>query len=247
MMYKNLFFSLAIILQITSLGFCDECLTGYVEYEWSGIISDEEYIPPQSGIEYGDTLNIKMHIPDDHLPYEIDSFGSDYGLCWVEIQIGSISLFPMQYPYNSGHVTLRNDFEYQGIVYDELRFSFVLSQQQEFWGQYLSVDGGVYLPEFILDNEEDVVFQYPDSTSGFEIEGLALVSSAGPLADGTLHSLTVTHYPESEDVNADTIVDVVDLLQVVSAMGDCIGCEEDIDGDGTVDVSDLLLVINAWQ
>jgi len=50
----------------------------------------------------------------------------------------------------------------------------------------------------------------------------------------------------SPDVNDDGVVNVDDLLAVVTAWGPCAGCPEDVDGSGTVDVDDLLEVINAW-
>ena len=50
------------------------------------------------------------------------------------------------------------------------------------------------------------------------------------------------------DANGDGIVDVNDILAVISAWGQsCNGCLEDLDGSGYVDVSDLLLVIANWQ
>lgn len=53
------------------------------------------------------------------------------------------------------------------------------------------------------------------------------------------------------DVNGDSIVDVVDLLGVLSAWGSCPAppesCPADVDHDGDVDVNDLLLVIGNWS
>ena len=52
--------------------------------------------------------------------------------------------------------------------------------------------------------------------------------------------------PCPEDLNGSGSVDLVDLLQVLSAWGTCPGCVEDIDNSGTVDLSDLLLLLTAW-
>ncbi len=50
------------------------------------------------------------------------------------------------------------------------------------------------------------------------------------------------------DINGDGKVDVLDLLQLLGAWGDCTGdCPEDINGDGTVDVLDLLELLAAWD
>ena len=49
------------------------------------------------------------------------------------------------------------------------------------------------------------------------------------------------------DVTGDGVVDVQDLLAVLTAWGPCPGCAEDIDGDGSVGVSDLLVVLAEWD
>lgn len=49
------------------------------------------------------------------------------------------------------------------------------------------------------------------------------------------------------DVNADLVVDILDLLEVIGQWGACDGgCTADIDGNGKVDILDLLEVIGAW-
>tara|TARA_Y100000589_G_scaffold294223_1_gene299718 strand:- start:2201 stop:3154 length:954 start_codon:yes stop_codon:yes gene_type:complete len=47
------------------------------------------------------------------------------------------------------------------------------------------------------------------------------------------------------DVNADSVVDVNDVLQVIEAWGGCV-CVEDIDGDTVVGVNDLLLILSEY-
>ena len=51
------------------------------------------------------------------------------------------------------------------------------------------------------------------------------------------------------DLNSDGVVDVSDLLTLLSAWGECPGravCIADLNGDATVDVSDLLILLAAW-
>ena len=49
------------------------------------------------------------------------------------------------------------------------------------------------------------------------------------------------------DINGDGVVDVLDLLLVISDWGACSGsCASDIDGNGAVDVLDLLEIIANW-
>ena len=47
------------------------------------------------------------------------------------------------------------------------------------------------------------------------------------------------------DVNGDDVVDVTDILAIISAWGDT-GGAADVNGDNIVDVSDLLTLISAW-
>jgi len=42
------------------------------------------------------------------------------------------------------------------------------------------------------------------------------------------------------------MVDVSDVLSVISNWGSCEGCPEDINQDAAVDVSDLLIVVGNW-
>jgi len=49
------------------------------------------------------------------------------------------------------------------------------------------------------------------------------------------------------DINGDGIVNVSDLLEVISAWGTCNGCPADINSDGMVNVTDVLAVIGNWS
>ena len=50
----------------------------------------------------------------------------------------------------------------------------------------------------------------------------------------------------TSDINGDGVVDVLDLLEVVSHWGD-MGGPADVNGDGIVDVLDMLAVISNWS
>jgi len=70
--------------------------------------------------------------------------------------------------------------------------------------------------------------------------------------NGTLH-IQVVEYPfetldeaVAGDVNGDGMVDVTDLLEIISFWGACSGCAADVDHSGVVDVSDLLSIIDNW-
>jgi hypothetical protein len=48
------------------------------------------------------------------------------------------------------------------------------------------------------------------------------------------------------DLDGSSIVDINDLLELLSQWGPCPGCAADFDGSGTVDISDLLDLLAAW-
>lgn len=48
------------------------------------------------------------------------------------------------------------------------------------------------------------------------------------------------------DLDGNGSVDVVDLLGLIAAWGDCPGCPGDLDGDNQIGVNDLLILLAAW-
>ncbi|MCI0676255.1 MAG: dockerin type I domain-containing protein [Phycisphaerales bacterium] len=56
--------------------------------------------------------------------------------------------------------------------------------------------------------------------------------------------------PTLGDTNQDGVINIIDLLNVISAWGTCpkapAPCPADINTDGLVDVDDVLLVIAFW-
>lgn len=52
--------------------------------------------------------------------------------------------------------------------------------------------------------------------------------------------------PQPADLTGDGIVNVTDLLMLLSGWGICAGCPADITGDGLVNVTDLLTLLSAW-
>jgi hypothetical protein len=49
------------------------------------------------------------------------------------------------------------------------------------------------------------------------------------------------------DLNRDGVVNVIDLLEVLSAWGACARCPADLDGSGSIDGTDLLIVLANWK
>lgn len=66
------------------------------------------------------------------------------------------------------------------------------------------------------------------------------------LYEPTRVRLAVVDQIPAGDVNFDFLVNVTDLLALLSAWGPCPGCNEDITGDGAVNVTDLLVLLASW-
>ncbi|MDP6601803.1 MAG: hypothetical protein QGH76_05850, partial [Phycisphaerales bacterium] len=107
------------------------------------------------------------------------------------------------------------------------------------------VSGGWYYKEFDLSE-----------VSGFEpSDAFRVRFVASDLGDGSVIEAGVDGVELSraycddagcdEDVNGDGMIDVSDLLAIVSAWGGT-GGPEDVNGDGMIDVSDLLAIMSAW-
>jgi hypothetical protein len=87
-------------------------------------------------------------------------------------------------------------------------------------------------------------------TSGACLDVTEALCIAG---NGTFHGEgsdcgSVNCSPEPDcpaDINSDGVVDVSDVLTLISAWGSS-DADADVDDDGTVDVADLLIVIDAW-
>jgi len=92
-----------------------------------------------------------------------------------------------------------------------------------------------YAPASELVALETIVFQATDGGTA---------PTAGPSNPGRVFVDVVA--PITGDVNFDGIVNVVDLLAVLSNWGPCMGCNEDTNGDGLVNVTDLLAVLANW-
>ncbi|MDP7006075.1 MAG: M14 family zinc carboxypeptidase [Phycisphaerales bacterium] len=98
----------------------------------------------------------------------------------------------------------------------------------------------VYDISDIADNQQSVQVRWTMGTtdswwrySGWNVDDVQFLSST---QDGVLG-----------DVNCDGLVNVTDILAIVSQWGQCQGvCYEDIVPDGSIDVTDLLQVIGNW-
>jgi hypothetical protein len=75
----------------------------------------------------------------------------------------------------------------------------------------------------------DTAWQY----SGWNIDDVEILTTSSGVIPG--------------DVNCDGIVNIADILSIISTWGTCdTVCNEDIVPDGLINVSDLLQVIGNW-
>jgi hypothetical protein len=65
------------------------------------------------------------------------------------------------------------------------------------------------------------------------VDGFEVLAVGGPSVTG--------------DVTGDGVVDVEDLVVLVTTWGACSGCPADLNGDGTVDVQDLVVLSTNWS
>ena len=93
----------------------------------------------------------------------------------------------------------------------------------------------------------------------FDLDGWIDIVAAGALTDTVNIHRNVTGtetcipIPCPSDIDGNEKVDVLDLLEVIGAWGECpphgppgSSCHEDLQNDGWVDVLDLLMVLDAW-
>ncbi len=118
-------------------------------------------------------------------------------------------------------------------------YSNIASDDAPAYGDFIFVkSAGV--PIFLGDSARSRPFIY--DWNGDDLADL-LVGAA----DGRIH---LFHGVQSvfADVTGDGIIDVMDLIAVLAAWGECPGvCPEDINGDGFVDIADLLLLLSHWS
>ncbi|UCD75023.1 MAG: hypothetical protein JSV91_14705 [Phycisphaerales bacterium] len=156
-------------------------------------------------------------------------------------------LWTYDYVYGAG--------DYQDIVYD----------------MALTADGGYVaaasLGDQVNTNPEVHVFEHDGPTPVFTLDtpgsmfdvdiaeapdGTVYLSACGKTVHaneqgrgGDIYSiLLVSGCPA--DVNADSVVDIDDLFQVLGMWGPCEDCPEDINNDGVVDIDDIFAVLADW-
>jgi hypothetical protein len=103
------------------------------------------------------------------------------------------------------------------------------------------------------EGDNPVIFSVGDVTGDnvpdlVTVGGSSALQGAGPLQALSLREQTDASLPCPGDVDSNGVVDIEDLLSVISQFGgDCTsGCTADGNGDGQVNIDDLLIVIGAF-
>lgn len=105
--------------------------------------------------------------------------------------------------------------------------------------------GGWFANEFRVGD-------FVDLSDSVQVRFVASDEGEGSLVEAAIDAFNVqeidceTADPCPADLTGDGSVDVLDLLDVLSAWGACEDCPGDLTGDGQVDVLDLLEVLGAW-
>lgn len=151
----------------------------------------------------------------------------------------------------------------QGLLFHDDGFLYVSNAAAN---NVLRFDGttGVFVDEFVtsgsggLSNPHSLRFgpdghlyvasRNTDSVKKYDgATGVSLGDFVAPGTDGLDQPAGLLFVPPGPgDVNGDGVVNVIDLLAVLSAWGPCLACPEDLDGNGAVDVGDLLTVLAHW-
>jgi hypothetical protein len=140
------------------------------------------------------------------------------------------------------------DFALAGDLVGPVAFAFAYDMGTH--TATLTPDEPLLIDDYTLTVGDTIV----DLAGGLRLDGevadpadpAALPSGDGLPGGSGLVRFTVTPSARPADVNGDGVVDVLDLLAVLTSWGPCPGCPEDVNRDGTVDVLDLLLVLTDW-
>jgi hypothetical protein len=97
---------------------------------------------------------------------------------------------------------------------------------------------------FVTYRMENLFFGEADYDLGWPWGWVTVQIESGSI-EGNLSIQSVLN-PCYADINGDSMVDVVDLLEVIGNWGYCLNCPADINRDDLIDVTDLLDLVGSW-
>ncbi len=84
------------------------------------------------------------------------------------------------------------------------------------------------------------------SSFGEDAEGEVYIVDRGSGADGQVFKIVPETPAPVADFNCDGVVNIEDLIELLSRWGKCAGCPQDLDGDGSVSITDLIQLLAQW-
>lgn len=129
----------------------------------------------------------------------------------------------------------------------ELRFEIDVNDAdvQRWLGRALNEGRLTFSIASIFPSQQQHLGGYPRFYARENLAVLLNLVSAARL-ELTVNVLDEAQSPRAGDVDGNGMVNVADLLGVITSWGDCPCCAADIDGNDRVDVADLLTVITTW-
>jgi hypothetical protein len=131
------------------------------------------------------------------------------------------------------------------LVIADLRGSLSYDEELRAEMRLVNEDSGEIITEIVIrgDTQEEL-----EETFCLESGRYRLVARAYGVCgdcDGS-GEMAVALEVCTADLDCSGTVDTHDLIDLLSAWGDCEGCREDVDGSGVVDTGDLLELLAAW-
>ena len=127
----------------------------------------------------------------------------------------------------------------EGLILPQAPFTLILESPSG----YADIAGNSFLGDATAENlapltVDQAWYRLKPAVIGYRAEAWI----ASPTAEGTPGQREVI----VSDVNADGVVNILDLVLVASRIGGAYAPEADINGDGIVDVQDLVVIANAF-
>lgn len=108
---------------------------------------------------------------------------------------------------------------------------------------YIWHDGSLHALDDLIDPSIGLT-----TASGARINDSGVIVGEGIIPSMGFISYVLHPVPRvMGDANCDEVVDVADLLDIISQWGACTGCSADFDSNNTVDIMDLFMVIDNWS
>jgi hypothetical protein len=216
----------------------------YLFYEHANPLSQDVQMSAPLGVYAGGIVKLKF-------TYDAESFFCDYADWWID-DLTITTPNDVEPPWFTNSTVLE-DTEDEGpySVSTTLSDWHGVDSARLVWradgGLWNTVDmnesSGTWSASIPSQEGGIIVEYYFEATDGWAIPNTGRLPVGAP--DDAPFSFEVL-LATTADVNGDGIVDVDDLLALVSAWGVCEGCPEDIDHNGVVDVDDVLYLLSRF-